>query len=189
MPRLSLEPGDEKILIAHEAFMERAAKEGGMGKTWFNFSTPEPVRAALERARINCWLVRIWLGDTTTGQPWLEEHDVVGQIRRSGGLLKVPLLFERGGDGIGGPAILDHCIVRIEHWTKQRPQIMDQILYTHPLFRYPTTEVVYDGEGEPKDFKARYAVRANGSIYAGAQTLKQANKIAAFVGGKSIAQP
>jgi hypothetical protein len=54
------------------------------------------------------------LGDSETGNDWLEENEVHGLIGRSTGIVKVPLLLANSRS-TGGGAILDHCIVRIRH--------------------------------------------------------------------------
>lgn len=57
--------------------------------------------------------VRLFYGDTQTGQAWPEENDICGYVGRSCGPVKVPLLIANNRSaGVGG-AILDHCIVAI----------------------------------------------------------------------------
>jgi hypothetical protein len=46
----------------------------------------------LETDRKNQRKIRLFYGDTQTGQSWFDEHDVVGRIGRSTGSIKVPLL-------------------------------------------------------------------------------------------------
>ena len=73
--------------------------------------------------------VRLIPGDRKTGEPWLEEHDVVGKIGRSTGTLKVPLLIEAGADG--GGAILTACLLAIIEWNS------GEFLYQHPAYHAP----------------------------------------------------
>ena len=87
------------------------------------------VRAALELAYAHRGTdrVRIWHGDTDTGQSWQEENDVLGYVGRSTGIRKVPLLiYSRRSRG--GGAIFPECVVRID-WVKDR-----RPLYKHPTF-------------------------------------------------------
>lgn len=184
-PVLAFQPGDIRVLSEHDRLLEQLQRAGGYPKTWFNRNTPEKVRWALERARINCWTVRLWLGDSTTGKPWLEEHGVVGRIRRSGGLLKVPILIERGGDGLGGGAILDNCVVRVEQWSPRPMKCMD-VLYSHELFRYPSAEVVKgkeDGKAKPRTI---YSVMVDQQLYGIEYSRPEANRLAAFMRGEII---
>ena len=71
--------------------------------------------------------VRIWYGDTETGRSWNEEYHVTGEIGRSTGLAKIPLIIPSRRSH-GGPAILDHCIIRIDDINAR------QTLYKHPNF-------------------------------------------------------
>jgi hypothetical protein len=80
--------------------------------TCYHAETPEKVIIVLERFRLNQRKVRLYFGDTQTGKSWLDEHDVVGSIGLSTGPIKVPLLVTVGD--IGGSALLDHCIIRID---------------------------------------------------------------------------
>ena len=80
---------------------------------YYHGGTPNPVVQVLERARLCRDRVRIYYGDTETGRDWLEEFDVEGFIGNSIGPLKVPLLICNRRCS-GGPALLDHCIVKIK---------------------------------------------------------------------------
>jgi hypothetical protein len=71
--------------------------------------------------------VRIWYGDTITGKAWNEEYDVTGIIGRSSGFAKIPLLIANRRS-VGGGAILDHCIIRIDDTSARLT------LYKHPNF-------------------------------------------------------
>ncbi len=93
--------------------------------TCYHADTPELVVEVLETVRKNQRKVRLFYGDTQTGQSWFDEHDVVGRIGRSTGSIKVPLLIEPGE--IGGPALLDQCLIRIDTPRK--------VLYQHDQFR------------------------------------------------------
>ena len=93
--------------------------------TCYHRETPEAVVAVLESVRQQQRVVRLYYGDIQTGQSWFEEHDVIGTIGRSIGAIKVPLLIASGE--LGGGAILDHCLIRIDSPRK--------VLYQHPTFR------------------------------------------------------
>lgn len=81
-------------------------------KTQYHPATANGVRRTLEVLRGTDTLVRIVYGDRTTGLVWMEENDVVGYIGRSTGTQPVPLLV--APQEIGGPQLLDHCILGIQ---------------------------------------------------------------------------
>lgn len=99
--------------------------------TCYHADTPETVIGLLEALRRSQRIVRVFLGDTETGRSWLEEQDCIGRIGLSLGPIKAPLLVEAGE--CGGPALLDHCILRIDS-----PR---QGLYRHPDFHVGTVDV------------------------------------------------
>lgn len=80
--------------------------------THYDDRTPKELVDLLEDARINRHHVRVFYGDTTTGEDWLESFASVGRISRSMGRIKVPIMLQRS-NSYGGPAILTHCIVRL----------------------------------------------------------------------------
>lgn len=93
----------------------------------FNEKTSEAVQKAIIGAFNRRERVRVWYGDTETGLAWLEEYDVKGTIGRSMGEKKIPLLVNNARS-MGGGALLDGCIVRIDSITDRRT------LYKHPTF-------------------------------------------------------
>lgn len=93
----------------------------------FNEKTSEAVQKAIIGAFNRRERVRVWYGDTETGLAWLEEYDVKGTIGRSTGEKKIPLLVNNARS-MGGGALLDHCIVRIDSIADHRT------LYKHPTF-------------------------------------------------------
>lgn len=99
----------------------------------FHEQTPPEVARLLESLYVSRRRVRLHYGDHVTGRDWLETHDVTGTIGQSCGPQKVPLLIHNARS-LGGPALLDHCIVRIRD-TKTGKE-----LYRHPS--YHTGEVL-----------------------------------------------
>lgn len=93
---------------------------------YYHAQTPPVVVQGLELARSLRQRIRLYYGDTVTGRDWLEEWDVEGYIGNSTGPLKVPLLI-RHRRSHGGPALLDHCIVKLK-WTR------GGILYQHASY-------------------------------------------------------
>lgn len=101
--------------------------------TWFDGRTPKKVQQVLESARKSGAKIRIFYGDSDTGCDWLEELDTVGQVSRSSGSMKVPLLVAPGS--YGGLAVLTHCIVRIIDVNSGAE------IYRHPLYRQPELSI------------------------------------------------
>jgi hypothetical protein len=97
----------------------------GTSGTCYHQETSDQVIRLLEKLQKTSAEVRIFYGDTQTGQSWHDEFDVVGRIGRSTGSIKIPLLVPR--DDCGGPGLLDHCIIRIDS--------RDGTLYQHKKFR------------------------------------------------------
>ena len=98
-------------------------------QTYFDPGTERKAATVLESCRRTGNKVRLILGNTVTGEPWLNEHDVVGTIGRSSGHLKIPLLMENG-ESYGG-AILTTCLLTLIDWRSGRT------LYRHAAYREP----------------------------------------------------
>ena len=96
---------------------------------WFHPETPVAVRNVLAEAFHNCYSLRVWYGDAKTGVSWADEYDVKGRLGRSCGKVKVPLLVPVGEDG--APAMLDHCVIRID---RVHNNTKGSTLYVHPQF-------------------------------------------------------
>lgn len=115
--------------------------------TTYNDKTPIELAELLEDARITRSRVRIWYGDTETGRDWLEENDITGRVGRSTGTEKIPLIVNNSRS-MGGPGLLDHCIVKL---AINKTVVWQHEKYQTPRF-IPTKEVatgmikVYEGE-------------------------------------------
>ena len=89
---------------------------------------------ALELAREKRWRLRIWHGDTDTGRPHMDEHDVLGYVGRSmGPARKVPLLIYNSRSLGGAPIMAEH-IVRIDRTNGSN-------LYRHPKWQFPNWHI------------------------------------------------
>ena len=94
----------------------------------FDERTAPEVIKVLEEAKTRHVRVRIFLGNTETGEVWMEEHDVLGYIGNSKGPVKAPILLYNASSR-GGCAILTHCILAVRD--------KDRWLYKHPLWKEP----------------------------------------------------
>jgi len=105
--------------------------------TSYDVRTPDEVVAILENARQNRTRLHVSLGETEgpeAGNDWLEENMVYGFIARSTGSIKIPLLIHNRRS-LGGPGLLDHCIVRIRTSSGVR------ILWQHPDYHHGRLEI------------------------------------------------
>jgi hypothetical protein len=126
--RDDMEKVTEKLSNGNTIEYEREGTEG----TCYHASTPIPVRFALESARNNKSRVRVFYGDKISGKDWLEENDVTGYIGRSTGTIKIPLLIHNSRS-LGGPALLDDCIVRLLVGKRE--------VYRHANYNTPAFEI------------------------------------------------
>ena len=138
--------------------------------TTYNDKTPKKVVQVLEDARKIGTRLRLFYGDTETGRAWLEEHDVTGRIGRSTGQIKIPLLIHNRRS-MGGPGLLDHCIVKIATASG------GLLLYQHPSFSLPKLEKRYIG---PESATHNWEVTADGSVQARFRTETQADRYIKF---------
>lgn len=133
--------------------------------TYYHQDTPAAVITILEQARRAGTRIRLRYGDTETGWDWLDEFHVEGRIGRSMGPVKVPILLARR-TSIGGPALLEHCVVKIRQTGKSGTTI-----YCHPKYTVPT--LVVQRSSEP-GYEAE--VLADGKVHARFRTAAQANR-------------
>lgn len=168
----------------HRHLVAEVRRTGVKLGTWFKRSTPIPVRTALERARHSRNRVRLWKGDTTTGQAWLSEFETLGTIGRSMGPLMVPLLIEKGARG--GGAILDDCILRIHDLD------LAEDLYKHRKFHVP--DLVIQATTDPNEANRKshpfaVALASNNEEQARFKTYAKAAAWIAFMHGEIMENP
>ena len=136
--------------------------------TYFDPGTDAWAGKVLESCRTHERKIRL-----LTGEPWLEEHDVVGRIGRSIGSLRVPLLIEPGEHG--GSAILCACILAIVDWTS------GNFLYRHDAYRAADLNIKPSTDAErPWDVFQREEVVAS------FRDIGQAGAYLAFMRGATI---
>lgn len=133
----------------------------------------------VKNALIDCYhskaRIRVWYGDTDTGESWLEEYDTIGTVGRSTGQQKIPLLI-KNSRSTGGGGILCHCIIRVDVISSKRT------IYKHPLFYVPMLGV-YPNLDEETKVKYPFIVLKNGTIQARFKAEKQACKYIDFMTG------
>ncbi len=95
--------------------------------TAYHAETSWQIVAILEIARKNSIRLKICFGDTETGKDWQESFHTTGYIGRSTGTIKIPLLVHNSRS-LGGPPLLDHCIVKIQESKGGK------VLYQHPHY-------------------------------------------------------
>ena len=161
--------GDEKYCAAVQAWGQSPLTR----TTYFDPGTDAKAAKVLESCRTGERKVRLILGDTRTGEPWLEEHDVVGRIGRSIGTLKVPLLIEPGEHG--GCAILCACLLAIVDWQS------GDFLYRHAAYREADLSIKPSADAErPWDVLRR------DEVVASFRDIGQAGAYLAFMRGAMI---
>jgi len=139
--------------------------------TFFHAEAPFEVVICLLAAWHGNQKIRLFLGDPETGLDWNEESDVIGYLGRSMGPIKVPLLLKtRRSDG--GPALLDHCIVKLA-------DVGGNIFWHHPNYCSRALSI------EPSDLRGYAAiVKRDGEIIARFKKPDQAEKWVAFLHGE-----
>ena len=141
--------------------------------TYFDPGTDAKAARVLESCRTRERKVRLILGDTSTGEPWLEEHDVVGRIGRSTGSLKVPLLIEP--DEHGGCAILCACLLAIVDWES------GDFLYRHAAYREADLSIKPSGDADRS-----WNVLRREEVVASFRDIGKAGAYLAFMRGATI---
>ena len=140
--------------------------------TSYDVRTQDEVVAILEHARLNRTRLHVSLGETggpEAGKDWLEENDVYGFIGRSTGSIKIPLLIHNRRS-LGGPGLLDHCIVRI------RTSSGGCILWQHLGYHHGTLEIRQKSEPMklPDGRTLTVDVFRDGEIHASFETFAKA---------------
>lgn len=141
----------------------------------YHKDTPQGVINALESARARRVRVRVWYGKD--GTSWDEENDIMGYIGSSTGPKCIPLMVNNNRS-MGGPHLLDHCIVKIVETADHT------ILYKHPQFK----QGVFTAQGETGNTKDNFwtwaQVLRDGKAWAPqCKSRLAAERLAAFMNG------
>lgn len=177
MPKES-EVGTVKQYAQYTGLVKLARDKDLLKDTWFTPGTPEAVQEILELYRKSKKLgrLRLFFGDKKTGRDWLSEHDVIGTIGRSTGVMKVPLMIPTARS-TGGMAILDDCIVRIISVDLKTE------LYRHPDYHRALLTIA---ENEHPEYLA--TVLANGEVHARFKSVDQARRWIGFMSGSRMSK-
>lgn len=142
-------------------------------QTYFDPGTAPEAARVLERCRRAGTKIRLVLGDTATGESWLDEYDVIGTIARSIGPLKVPLLIEEGEHA--GGAILTACLLCVIDWRNGKQ------FYRHPAYRVADLTIAPSG-----DDQRPWAVYRSDETVAQFHDIGKAAAYLAFMRGESV---
>lgn len=160
------------------------------GGFWFHKGTSVEVQDAILAARKSGGRVRVWLGEVLDAEPvlpWLEEHCVTGRIGKSTGWVPIPLLIH-DRRAMGGPGLLDNCIIRMVDTETKRE------LYRHPNYTEHVFEIKHEplprDESRPYQPEINYRVYTDGgeSYVAGFRTEDQAERWVAFMKGERMSK-
>ena len=102
---------EQELLAVYDHLLKKYTQDNFTSQTFHHFYAPPKLRRLLERLIRTEEVVRIFYGNPYTGENYIEEHDVVGQIGRSSGITKIPLLVPEG-ENWGAP-LLESCLVQI----------------------------------------------------------------------------
>lgn len=142
---------------------------------YYHEETPNEVVRILENARMSDKRIRIFLGNSESGECWLEEYNVIGYIGRSGGSVKIPLLISKS-NSMGGIGILDHCIIKIT--------IDKRTVYQHEKFYLPSFTICEASENLLKDGYT-HSVFADDKNVANFKSKEKAIRYIKFINGES----
>lgn len=145
--------------------------------TSYDVRTPDEVVAILENARQTRTRLHVSLGDSESGRDWIEENMVHGVIGRSTGSIKIPLLIHNQRS-LGGPGLLDHCIVRI------RESAGGRVLWQHSGYHHGRMEIRQKSEPvtTPDGRKLTVTVMRDGKVHAAFESIEQARRWAVKLG-------
>ena len=146
--------------------------------TSYDSRTPDTVVNILENVRHSKQRIRLHYGNVQTGQDWHDEHDVRGTIGRSTGSVKIPLLIANSRS-MGGPSVLDHCIVGIRTTGKN-----GKWLYRHPTYKAKRFHITESDKSEDYPFLVFALDGEANTLVARFKTSKQAERYTANVTGQ-----
>lgn len=166
---------DIRLIMGNEAPEENAMSYIEKNGTSYHPHTATEVVTWLETSRARRQPIRVFYGDTATGEVWSEENDVWGVVGRSMGPVKIPLLMHPRAQG--GPGMLEHCIVGI---VTRGSDGRARFVYRHPALDLGIWRAAHDGD--------RWAAFHNGGLHARFDNQKAARRYVDFMTGKRVAR-
>jgi hypothetical protein len=132
--------------------------------TAYHKDTPDRLVNILENLRLSDTRIRIYFGDRDTGRDWEEQYDVFGTIGRSTGRIKIPLLIS-SSRSLGGGALLDDAIVKIEYANKNQ----GGVIWQHPGYhreetQYPASRSYHRPSSKPRKTAKKQPLSGFGGI-------------------------
>lgn len=156
---------------------------------YYHDTTAPEVVELLEAAKASGSRIRVFLGDTKTGKPWMDEYGVCGTVGQSMGPHKIPLLI-CNSRSLGGGAILADCIIRLLINGRERYR---HAKYQEPVFtirEIKPDEMPPSNRAYPKQslrsMGYTHGVDADGENQANFKSLKQAQRWIAFMKGERL---
>lgn len=146
----------------------------GINETWHDPRALPEVCKVIDRCIKNGTRVRLFYGDTDTGQDWGEQNDVLGTISRTSGILKKPILVSEGE--CFGFTILEGCLIKIMDADTRR------VLWVHERYQSPTFSITEDNSTPELPFKATM----NGQLTARFPSFAKAAAWVAFMSGECM---
>lgn len=144
----------------------------------FSHDTPDEVCDTLRRLCEVRAPIRLFYGDTETGQSWHDEHDVCGLIGLSSINPAILLLVPTRSHG--GTPILDRCIVAI----RTKHFAFGGWAYRHPTFR--VGDVIYEPCETPEMPELRWQAKIDGIVHARFKTRVAALRYKRFITGENF---
>ncbi len=122
---------------------------------------------------------RLWYGDRQTGESWNATYDVIGEIGRTGGTFRIPILLAKS-TSYGGVALLLGSIVRIDRISDRKT------VWRHENFHVDKMEIFYNEKCEDYSFEVRsYKDESRDfSVLFRAKTVDKAQRYIDFQTGK-----
>lgn len=156
----------------YELYSELLKKYAGTADTttWFSPRTPRTLQQLLETLRKDRRQVRLFYGCPDTGLDSLQEHDTVGHIGRSGGVMRSPILVPSGD--VGGSIIASDRIVKIVN------PLDGEVLYAHKHYHLPDFEI------RTAEAACCVEVYVQGALFARFDSVEQACEWVSFMAGK-----
>jgi hypothetical protein len=140
---------------------------------FFSEETSNEVCTILQAANEYGWRIRIFYGDVSTGKNWNEEYYTIGNVGKSTGNIKIPLLIKTKRSN-GGCSILDNCILKIIDIRTNK------VLYQHAKYKPDNFICLYKNISSDE---AIVCINEESNLYANCETMNKAVRLCNFMNG------